>query len=396
MKILVADDDPCWQLLIGRLLKKWGHESTVVENGKLAADLLAADPTFDVLITDWNMPLMPGPQLCAAAREIQRPGYLFIILQTGLADKDALVEGLNSGADAFISKPIQGPELLAHLRVADRVLSLENRLAQNLDQLRRANNRMRDDLVAAARVQRALLPRGTLDLPGVEFAWVYEATDEVGGDMCNFLRLDESHAAMTILDVSGHGVQAALLSAALNRVLTAQADTLGLLKRPRTDGQGYEIVPPAEVARQLNRHFPTPPETNQYFTFLYGVLDLPQLTLRMVRAGHPDPLIVSASGVRELKVDGGLPIGFMDDAEYTETTVKLKPGEAVVFYTDGVVEAFNASEEQFGFERMQEVLHNHRDQNIGPMLRSVSSSVCSFCGPIDRNDDITMVGFRLT
>ena len=395
MRVLLADDDSYWRVLLAKHLEKWGYEAVAVEDGAQALDRLRTDPGVDVLVTDWLMPNMDGIRLCEEARRLERHRYLFIIMLTAVSEREGLLQGMQAGADAFLGKPFDAPELLAHIRVAERILGLEERLADNLEQLQRAHGRLKDDLAAAARIQQALLPHKGVQVPGVDFAWTYLPTDEVGGDMCSFMRLDDTHAAMCIVDVSGHGVQAALLSAAVSRVMTGQSDALGLLRRRPESGGRPQIVPPSQVAAELNLQFPIPPGTTQYFTVVYGVLDVPARRLRVARAGHLAPILVAPDRVEELAVPTGVPIGFLDDAVYEDAEIVLRPGDKVLFYTDGVIEAFNGSEEQFGAERLMEVLQANRSEPVTTLLSRIEAGVLEFTAGAERSDDLTMVAFGL-
>src|SRR5262249_2441908 len=146
-----------------------------------------------------------------------------------------------------------------------------------------ANRRMRRDLEAAAKVQAALLPGALPRVPGATFAWYFQPCAELAGDLLNVVVLDGRHVALYVLDVVGHGVAAALLAVMVNRAL---ARLLGL-----TAGAPCP-TPPAAVAARLNDEFPWDDRTEQYFTLLYGILDLDNRAFRYITAGHPGPLYV--------------------------------------------------------------------------------------------------------
>src|SRR5439155_8130717 len=114
--------------------------------------------------------------------------------------------------------------------------------------------------------------------------------EELGGDMFGVVPLDDRHTAVYLLDVSGHGVAAALLSVSVRHALSAVSAAGSLLRQPVPGSTGYGLVPPAEVAAELNRRFPIDPETSQYFTLLYGLLDRQTHEFRYVSAGHPGPV----------------------------------------------------------------------------------------------------------
>ncbi len=154
------------------------------------------------------------------------------------------------------------------------------------EKLGKANERMKADLEAAAQIQRSLLPNRPLSEEGVQFAWEFQPCDELAGDILNIFQLDQDHWGFYILDVSGHGVAAALLSVTLHRVLSPVPTPTSLLTRAKDGGSTHEILSPAEVCRRLNGLFPMDPVTRQYFTLVYGVLYLKAREVRYVSAGH--------------------------------------------------------------------------------------------------------------
>ena len=133
------------------------------------------------------------------------------------------------------------------------------------------------------------------------------------------------------------------------------------------------MVPPVEVARRLNRNFPLIEKSGQFFTFLYGVLDVESLVVRYVRAGHPGPIVANQDAVRCLEKGGGIPIGIMPEAEYEEERIQLAAGDSLVFYTDGVLETLNRHGEAFGLDRLVRCLTDARG-GISEQLRITASA----------------------
>lgn len=290
MRILIADDDRLQRCLLETSLSAWGYEVICVDNGMRAWELLQGDLQFSVLITDWVMPELDGVALCRKLRSEQRDPYLPIILISSREDSEDMTQALISGADAFLKKPIDPDLLLAQIRVAERILKLEERLAEQVRELRVVNARLESGLTAAATVQSSLLPEVSPKIHGVDFEWSYKACDSLGGDMFNIFRLDERRVGMYVLDVSGHGASAALQSVTLSHVLTPFDQQGGILKRISGSSGRYEVTGPAEVARRLNREFPLIERSGQFFTFLYGILDVetPRRSLCEGRSSGPD------------------------------------------------------------------------------------------------------------
>jgi len=158
MRVLVADDDRLQRSLLETALASWGYEVTCVEDGMRAWELLQGGEKFSLLITDWVMPELDGVALCRKLRQEMRDPYLPVILLTSREGSDHTIEALNSGADAFLAKPCSTSRLLAQVRVAERILGLEERLAGQLRELRIANERLEASLAAAGAVQSSLLP----------------------------------------------------------------------------------------------------------------------------------------------------------------------------------------------------------------------------------------------
>jgi len=135
MKILIVDDERTSLLVLQRHLKKWGNEVVTANCGAEALDLLRNDPEIDVLITDWLMPEMDGLEVCQKARQMERGGFLPIMMLTALSDTQDLIQALNAGADAFLSKPVNSMELKAEILVMKRVLDLERKLEEQIREL---------------------------------------------------------------------------------------------------------------------------------------------------------------------------------------------------------------------------------------------------------------------
>ena len=267
---------------------------------------------------------------------------------------------------------------------AERALEAANR------QLEAANEAMRKGLDAAARVQQALLPTDPPLVEGVEFAWRFQPSAELAGDLLNVFRLDSDHIGFYVLDVSGHGVAAALMSVAVSRLLSVVPGTSLLF-----EASGRRITSPGEVARRLNDHFPFDPRTSQYFTLIYGVLNPDSGEFRYVAAGHAPPIRVPKRGGLHSLESGGPPIGLLAKPDLQDRTLQLDPGDRIILYTDGVVEAENLHEEEFGIVRLARCLSSTRALPIGESLDSILSRVNKWCGESGPQDDISMIGFEM-
>ena len=230
----------------------------------------------------------------------------------------------------------------------------------------------------------------------VHFAWKYLPCDELAGDFLNFFALDDRHIAAYIVDVSGHGVASSLLSVTIGRLLTPQVSTSSLLVQEIPGSPGHRIVPPAEVASELNRRFPMEEQNGLYFTMLYGVLDVDSLEFRFASAGH-DPIIrVTQSGSMEQIEQNDSPIGWFDEMEFEDHVLQLEAGDRIYLYSDGVPEAMDADMNQFTMKQMKEIIELGQSQSLDESVALLLSSVKRWCvknGPLD---DVSILGLEIS
>jgi len=396
MRVLIADDDLVSRTVLRKTLEKWGHDVLAAPDGDQAWAAFQHE-AFPVVISDWMMPGIDGPELVRRIRQHNQNGYVYTILLTARSQKEDIVAGMEAGADDFVTKPFDAGELHARLRAGERILSLEHSLASRNRQLEAANDRMQRDLQAAAQIQKSLLPQRLPAVPGLDFAWAFRPCDELAGDILNIFRLDETHLALYVLDVSNHGVPAALLAVTLSRLLTPLMNQSHLLKEPHgTNGKGYRIVPPSEVGSQLNQQFPMDLANGQYFTLLYGVLDLTTREFTYVQAGHPGPVLCEGATGRAAVLEGsGLPIGFIEDTNYLDWHRSLAVKDRLYLYSDGVPEAFSPSGEQFGDERFLEAIEASASAPLKESLALIEKRLGDWCGAAGFKDDVSLLALEI-
>ena len=260
---------------------------------------------------------------------------------------------------------------------------------QNLEMVYR---RMKSDLEMAARIQRTLLPSEEFRMKGVKLAWLLRPCDELAGDALNLLNLDGRHLGVYMIDVSGHGVGAALLSVTLSRVLTPQPDQ-SCLFRPLPGG-GVELCSPSQVADYLNRQFPMDLRTTQYFTFFYGVLNTHSGEFRYINAGHPAPILAGGKASPSLIRGSGFPVGMLPEPDYQEESLKLKVGQRLYLYTDGVIEASDSNDQDFGTKRLMELVRDGMGLPLDVSIQRVAAAVEQWCAPAHPLDDISLLALE--
>ena len=394
--ILVVDDTRANRELLERRLSRHGYRVELAEDGE-AALRLVGEKSFDAILLDVMMPGINGLDVLRELRRTHEATDLPIIMATAKDASEDIVEAMQAGANDYVTKPLDFPVVLARLATqlslktsVEQIRRLERGLEERNRELQAANAQLRADLDAAARVQTALLPVIDDRIPGYGFHWVFKPSAALGGDMFNVFRLDEHHAGMYILDVSGHGVAAALLSVTVSRFLSATPDASSMLWRPRAEGVGYELERPANVADRLSKRFPFDRVTSQYFTMIYGVLDLRTHTLTFVSAGHPNLIHLPAGRPARVLESSGYPVGVSEEA-YEEYEVRLEPGDRLLAHSDGLTEAMGAGQELFEQRRVLEALEAARDISIGSSLSEMSRRVDEWTGPGARQDDLSML-----
>lgn len=256
----------------------------------------------------------------------------------------------------------------------------EQELHTAIASLQQINQKMGDDLRAAAAIQQALLPTNIPTLEGTNIEWAFLPCDELGGDILDVLTIDDRRIAFYLLDVCGHGVAAALLSTTLSRWLSRMPAEL------RMD--------PLAVVNNLNDAFQMSEVSSQFFTCCYAVLNLNEQNVSFVSAGHPPPILVRQDTVREISVPG-FPVGVVRQPEYELQKVQLLPGDRFYLYSDGAVEQMAATGEMFGGKQLMRKL---LDDRTAPLRNSIDLSfgaVMNSALNVETLDDISMLGVEL-
>jgi PAS domain S-box-containing protein len=256
--------------------------------------------------------------------------------------------------------------------------------------LQESNERMRRELEAAAQMQRSLLPLEPPRVPGFQFAWKFQPCDQLGGDMLDVYSLDDHSTGLYMLDVSGHGVSAALLSVTLSHWLSSKSSQLGFFEKqpePAVAGQGLS---PTQIATQLNLQFPMDDTTRQFFTLNYGILDNQSRQLSYVSAGHP-PLILLSGDKPEIVRSEGFPVGIVAQPDYHERVLQFQPGDQLYLFSDGVCDTLNRAGEQFGIDRLADMIGKCRHQRAEESLQSILDSLDSWRQSRRLEDDLSLL-----
>ncbi len=394
MNILIAEDDRVTRAALARQLGAWNHRVTAAEDGQAAWELFEA-AEFHVVVTDWEMPRLSGVELVQRIRQAERPEYVYVILLTSRSDKADVVQGIEAGADDFVSKPFDREELRVRLLAGERVVRLERTLRQQNIRLQQAHQRVRRDLDAAARVQRAMLPQARVVTPRLRTAWAYQPTDELAGDALGLHWIDDRYLVGYVIDVTGHGVPAALLSVTAMHYLEPAPEATSLLRDPRRAGDLGSVQRPAAVVAELNRCFSADNSDGRFLTMILCVLDSLDGRLCAAIAGHPLPLVLRGQTVVPVPDVGGPPVAAFGEARYEEAALRLEPGDRVFLFTDGFVEQTGHSGQgPFGQDRLTGQLRADRGLDLEEAVARAVNALAEWAGGRHFADDVSLVAIE--
>jgi phosphoserine phosphatase RsbU/P len=241
--------------------------------------------------------------------------------------------------------------------------------------------RIERELELAAAIQREILPRSLPEIAGVELAAANLPTRQVGGDYYDFFPLSNGRLGFLVADVSGKGVPAALLVSTVHAAVHLSID------------EAKTIV---ELVERIDRHLRRYAATRKFLTLFFGVLEPDSGVLRYVSAGHNPALLVSESGELERLDSTGVPVGMLPNASWREETRTMKSGDLLAVYTDGLTEAVDGSDEEFGLERLERAIEKGRDLPAKQLCDEVLLKVADFARGMPQYDDQTLLLLRRT
>ncbi len=277
--VLVVDDSRSQRRIVSAYLKRWGFSVREANCADAALDLCRDVPP-DLVLSDWMMPGMSGPEFCREFRELSRDTYGYFILLTSKSEKNDIARGLDAGADDFLTKPINAAELRARIAAGERILRMEreltekNRLVKStLDELQSLYDSLDNDLIEAKKLQQSLVRDWHHDFGYAELSLMLHSSGHVGGDLVGMFPVSDTRIGIYGIDVSGHGISSALMTARLAGYLSASAPDQNVALK-RTPLGTYVPRPPAETIAMLNQLILNEIETEHYFTMLLADVSL--------------------------------------------------------------------------------------------------------------------------
>ncbi len=391
--VLVVDDSRMQRRILSAQLARSGYD--VIEAGCAEEALeICRQREPDIVLSDWMMPGMSGIDFCRAFRRMEREGYGYFVLLTSKTEKTEVAEGLESGADDFLGKPVNGDELRARLSAGERILRMErelqgkNRLlSTTLRELQGLYDSIDRDLNEACKLQQGLVRERFRDFGAAQVSLMLRPSGHVGGDLVGFFPITPDRVGIFGIDVSGHGITSALMTARLAGYLSGASPEQNVALIRTEDGR-QDARDPADLAAQLNALVLGEMQTESYFTLIYADLDLRTGQLTMVQAGHPYPVLLRQDGSVEQLGDGGLPVGLFADARYETFHVQLQPGDRLLLGSDGITEALSGTGEQLGEKGLAQSLIRNRKLRGEAFLEALFGDLQRFAED-DLNDDVS-------
>ncbi len=367
-RMLIADDQPDLLDALKLLLKGQGIQVDAVTSPEAALAAVEAQP-FDLVLMDLNYTgdTTSGREGIDLLSRLQALDQLLpVVVMTGWGSVNLAVEAMRRGVRDFVQKPWDNAHLLATVKHEIE----EGRARRRHDQAERR------ELAEALKIQERLLPQQIPHIDGWELAVSWQPASGVGGDCFDTIRLGDARLAISIADVVGKGIPAALLMSNLQAAVRAFAS---------------EVVEPRELCHQVNRILCGNIAEGRFISFFYAVLDAPTGTLVYTNAGHYLPMLVTADGAVERLGTGGPVLGVIPDAEYGQAQITINPGDRLVLFTDGLTEARNQADEEFGEPRLLEALLLHRTCSAPALQARLADAVATFTGGALQDDATLMV-----
>jgi len=369
-RILIVDDVRANVDILVEALRN-DHKLSVALNGETALRIIKENPP-DLVLLDIMMPGLDGYEVCRRLRASAATREIPIMFLSALEEVKDKAKGFELGGNDYLVKPFEILEVKARVRSLLKAKAHSDAVKEKLA----------TELRIAREIQLGILPADisavTRDA-GVEIHALLEPAREVGGDLFEVLRRDDGRLVILIGDVSDKGIPAALFMAV----------TMTLIRT-----LGTQFHEPEKILQEVNDALAAQNPKNMFVTIFCAVYDPANGLLRYARAGHPAPMLVRDGRCQLVPCEPGMVAGAFAGLEISSDSLQLSPGDLLLFYTDGVTEAFNAAGEAFGEGRLSQELGRQSGQNAKRSVAALLEAVRRHAGDHPQSDDIAMVGLR--
>jgi sigma-B regulation protein RsbU (phosphoserine phosphatase) len=358
-RIVLIEDDPAILFGLADNLRSESYDVLTAADGENGYRLVR-EKQPDLVILDLMLPGLDGYEVC---RRIRRHGLATpILMLTAQSLETNRVDGFEAGADDYVTKPFSLRELLGRVRAI---------LRRSEGRADMANQRELDE---ARRIQEELMPASILQTRGLRIAATWRPARIVGGDYFDVLQLDQDTVAICIADVSGKGMPAALMMSNLQATVRAHA---------------YARMRPRDLCARVNAAMCDNTPAHGFVSFFYAVIASARKQLTYCNAGHNPPLVYGQAGLRRLECGGGI-VGAFRDWPYDDEAIQLASGDRILMYTDGLTECRNLPGEEFGEERLIELIARAPFIEAATLADEVVRETARFSNE-NFEDDLTVV-----
>jgi serine phosphatase RsbU (regulator of sigma subunit) len=387
-KILIVEDEPGIAFGLESDLQTEGYEVAIVGDGVEAVSRARAE-AFDLILLDVMLPNKDGFEVC---RELRQAGLsTAIMMLTAKTHEFDKVLGLDLGADDYVTKPFSPRELRARIRAALR--HQPGRMSQGAD--------LEGQLRVASEVQQRLFPQLRPALATLDYVGFCQPARGVSGDYYDFLDLSPGRLGLLVADVVGKGIPAALLMASVHAAVRTHAPLFG-------DRCG-------EMLAKVNTLLYESTDAAMFATVFYAVYDEPSRTLTYANAGHEPPLSLHLAtpdasaapaevGLTSLetcekrprptcvRLDSRTPpVGILPTLPAADMSLHLVPGDWLLIFTDGITEARNENGEEFGGERLADIVAENLERTAAEMRDAILAELSDYSRGLPQSDDVTLI-----
>ncbi|MGA8164641.1 MAG: SpoIIE family protein phosphatase [Waddliaceae bacterium] len=387
IKILVVDDEPDFELLIRQKFRKEIKDETYsfafASNGVEALSAIEADKDIDIVLTDIRMPKMDGLVLLGEMNALDRP--LKAIVVSAYGDMKNIRAAMNEGAFDFVTKPIDFNDLEKTFQKTAALCEMVKKARIAKKELGEINAELR----IARKIQDSIIPNQFNLFPNnqaIDINGLIKPAKDVGGDFFDIITIDETHFGVLIADVSGKSISAALFMA---------------IARTLIHSISMYTSSPLTIIRLANQILTENNKSFMFVTVFLCTIDIQTGMVCFCNAGHHHPLVLHENEtIEEVNTFSGMPLGIVgedpnsDETKFQENCFQLQSGDALVLYTDGVLEAFNENDEMFGFKGLKESLKKCANKSAANITGQIMHDVESHIGTFTQWDDISLVAIR--
>ena len=397
--VMVVDDSKLQRRILAAYLTRWGFAVVEASSGDDALEK-CRHCVPDMVLSDWMMPGISGLEFCRAFRALSQDEYGYFILLTSKHEKAEVAKGLDSGADDFLTKPVDPDELRARIAAGERILEMQRELTEKngiiwdtLGELQRIYASLDRDLIAAEKLQKSLISDSTRQFETGRLSLMLQSSGHVGGDLVGFFPVGADKLGLFAMDVSGHGISSALMTARLAGYLSASAPDQNIALH-RTENGSYRMKPPDEVIVKINDLLLSETETEHYLTLLLAQIDLKTGKVLISQAGHPHPVVQRQDGRIEHCGTGGYPVGLLEDATFEQFIVQLYPGDRLLILSDGVTECPDSDGNMLVETCLDPMLHDLHEFEGPSMFDAMLEKLLEFSRGESFPDDVSGILFE--